>query len=209
MKTFLRNIFKITFVLVLLIFSLSLTFCNKSNNNSKEKNVKNDLLKIEGYNLVWNDEFEGSQIDYKKWKHLITGNPANNELQYYTARVENSFVNDGNLFIVAKSEEYTGPDATKYYTSARLNTSKTMKFQYGKVTARIKLPFGQGIWPAFWMLGSNIGQVGWPECGEIDIMEMIGGGEERDNVTYGTLHWEENGHQEKGENKSLVMPHQW
>jgi len=204
MKTFNRNILNNYFIIVLIIPFTILTYCSDGNSNSANRSSNIDSLKIPGYNLVWNDEFEGVHIDESKWSHLVTGNPANNELQYYTARAENSYVSDGSLFIVAKSEEYTGPDGTRSYTSARLNTSNTKTFQYGKVTARIKLPQGQGIWPAFWMLGSNIDLLGWPQCGEIDIMEMIGGGDERDNDTYGTLHWDANGHQEKGKSEKLL-----
>lgn len=203
METLIQKISNKYFIVLLIMLSALFTYCSRDNSNSENRNSGDDSLNIAGYNLVWNDEFDGDQIDKNKWMNVVTGNPANNELQYYTSRDENSYVKDGNLFIIAKREEYTGPDGTRSYTSARLNTSKTKTFQYGKVTARIKLPQGQGIWPAFWMLGSNIDLLGWPQCGEIDIMEMIGGGDDRDNTTYGTLHWDANGHQEKGESEKL------
>jgi beta-glucanase (GH16 family) len=204
MKTLAKQYLHYFYIILLIISTVTLTYCSNDKNNSVDENRNNDSLNIVGYNLVWNDEFEGTKIDDSKWSHLETGNPANNELQYYTPRSENSYVINGSLYLVARSEQFTGPDGTRHYTSARLNTKKTKTFQYGKITARIKLPYGQGIWPAFWMLGSNIDQVGWPKCGEIDIMEMIGGGEGRDNATYGTLHWDSNGHRELGGSKELI-----
>ncbi len=180
------------YIILLIVFSVILTYCSDSGTNPDDKDT---APVVEGYNLVWNDEFEGSSIDLNKWVHEVNGNPDNNELQYYSPRVENSYVNNGSLYIVARREQFTGTDGTRDYTSARMTTQNTQTFQYGKVTARMKLPFGQGLWPAFWMLGSNINQVSWPECGEIDIMEMIGGGNGRDNVTHATLHWDNNGYQ--------------
>ena len=188
------------FILLSLLFTIN---CSNSDSNLTGINP-NDSLSIPGYNLVWHDEFNGSSIDEAKWRHEVNGNGGgNNELQYYTDRPENSFVSKGLLNIVANQEEYTGSDGTRSYTSARLNTKLTQSFKYGKITARIKLPYGQGIWPAFWMLGSNIEQVGWPKCGEIDIVEMVGGGDGRDNVVYGTLHWDNNGHAYQGGNTHL------
>jgi len=154
--------------------------------------------------LLLHDEFDGAEIDVSKWLHEVNGHDGgNNELQYYTDRLENSYVQDGSLHIIGLREEYTGTDGTCYYTSARITTQKTKSFMYGKITARIKLPYDQGIWPAFWMLGLNIDSIWWPQCGEIDIMEMIGGGDGRDNVTYGTLHWDNNGHVHQGGNTKL------
>ena len=144
--------------------------------------------------LVWSDEFNGSSLDTSKWG-FETGTGAsgwgNNELQYYTDRTDNAYVADGALHIRAKKESYGG----KNYTSARLNTNGKFTFQYGYVEARLALPSNQGIWPAFWMLGANIGSVGWPSCGEIDIMEAINA----ENKTYATCHWNCNGHAEYGQ----------
>jgi len=89
------------------------------------------------------------------------------------------------------------------YTSSRLTTQNKYVFRYGRVDIRAALPRGQGIWPALWMLGSNIPEVGWPACGEVDIMELIGGGEGRDDVTHGTIHWDEDGHASFGGSKQL------
>jgi beta-glucanase (GH16 family) len=103
------------------------------------------------------------------------------------------------LTITAIKENYSG----RQYTSARINTLNKFDFKYGKIEARIKLPYGKGIWPAFWMLGRNIGSVGWPACGEIDIMEMFGG-PDGDNTVHSTLHWENDGQRaEYGQKYSL------
>ena len=146
-----------------------------------------------GSKLVWSDEFNGNSIDTSKWGFEIgTGSNGwgNNEQQYYTNRSDNAYVADGALHIRAKKESYGG----RNYTSARLNTNGKFTFTYGYVEARLALPSNQGIWPAFWMLGANIGSVGWPSCGEIDIMEAINA----ENKTYGTCHWNANGHAEYG-----------
>ena len=145
--------------------------------------------------LVWSDEFNGSSLDTSKWGYEIgTGASGwgNNELQYYTNRTDNAYVSGGALHIRAKRESYGG----KNYTSARLNTNGKFTFKYGYVEARLALPSSQGIWPAFWMLGANIGSVGWPACGEIDIMEAINA----ENRTYATCHWDCNGHSDYGKN---------
>ena len=141
--------------------------------------------------LIWSDEFNGSSLNTSKWNYETGGGGwGNNELQYYTNRKDNAYVSGGALHIRAKKESYGG----KNYTSARLNTNGKFTFTYGYVEARIALPSSQGIWPAFWMLGANIGSVGWPKCGEIDIMEAINA----ENKTYATCHWDQNGHSEYG-----------
>ncbi|HBY58355.1 MAG TPA: hypothetical protein DEH78_00945 [Solibacterales bacterium] len=140
-----------------------------------------------GWKLVWSDEFDGAALDAAKWTHADGGHGwGNNELQYYTNRQENAFLENGMLVIQARAEKYTGAaGVSRDYTSARLITKGKFARTYGRIEARMKLPSGQGIWPAFWMLGEDIDRVGWPECGEIDIMENIG----REPATlYGTLH---------------------
>ena len=133
--------------------------------------------------IVWNDEFEGDSLDLTKWSYDTGGNGfGNNELQYYSDRTENSFVADGLLHIVAQEERYRFRD----YTSAKLWTVATMSLQYGRIDIRARLPQGQGIWPAFWMLPTQYRYGGWPASGEIDIMEMVG--HEPDTV-HGTLHY--------------------
>ncbi len=162
----------------------------------------------QGYKLVWSDEFNGTSLDQTKWSNETTNNNGwgNNELEYYTDRAQNCSVQNGYLTITALKESYSGFN----YTSARIKTQGKFSFQYGKVEARIKLPYGKGIWPAFWMLGDNITSVGWPSCGETDIMEMIGGTGTggtgttlSDATVYGTLHWNQNGHAQAGGKYSL------
>jgi|SRR5580658_17457 beta-glucanase (GH16 family) len=132
-----------------------------------------------GWTLVWSDEFngpDGSRPDPAKWKFDVGGNGwGNEELEYYTGRPENSFVRGGYLVIQAQKETFTGSDhVTRDYTSARMTTQGLFAQTYGRFEARIKIPRGQGLWPAFWLLGSSFRQTGWPDCGEIDIMENIG-----------------------------------
>jgi beta-glucanase (GH16 family) len=143
------------------------------------------LIFPQGYKLVWSDEFDSTSLNQSKWT-FETGNSGwgNNELENYTNRTQNCSGQNGILNISAVKESYGGSN----YTSARIKTQNHFSVKYGKIEARIKLPYGQGIWPAFWMLGDNINQVIWPTCGEIDIMEMIGG-TGRDNKVYGSAHW--------------------
>jgi len=142
------------------------------------------------YTLSWSDEFtgpDGSSPDSSKWAYDIGGNGwGNDELEYYTNRAQNVQLKDGNLVITAQKETYTGADGvTRNYTSARLKTQALFSQAYGRFEARIKIPAGQGMWPAFWMLGSNIGSVKWPACGEIDIMENIG---KEPGTVHGSMH---------------------
>jgi beta-glucanase (GH16 family) len=139
---------------------------------------------------VWSDEFagpDGSPVDAAKWSFDIGGNGwGNNELQTYTNRTVNASLNGGSLMVKVLRETLTGPDnITRNYTSARLLTQDTFTQAYGRFEARIKLPYGQGIWPAFWLLGDNIRTAGWPACGEVDIMENIG---REPSVVHGTIH---------------------
>lgn len=143
------------------------------------------------YKLVWSDEFNGDSVDTKVWSYNIGGEGwGNNEQEYYTDR--NATVEDGNLVITAKPETV----GANGYTSARMTTQGKRDFTYGKIEARIKIPTGMGVWPAFWMLGSNVSQIGWPDCGEIDIMEHIN----TDSIFYGTLHWGNGGKVSSGNN---------
>jgi beta-glucanase (GH16 family) len=144
----------------------------------------------EGYTLVWSDEFNGkngSLPDASRWTYDIGGSGwGNHELEYYTNRAENARIEHGKLIITARQETYTGPDGAKFnYTSARSKSQGLFSQAYGRFEARIKLPAGQGIWPAFWMLGDDIKSVGWPKCGEIDIMENVG---KEPGINHGSLH---------------------
>ena len=138
-----------------------------------------------GYNLTWSDEFLATSLDLTAWNQEIgngTGGWGNNELEYYTNSLKNCFLSNGNLIIEARKEPMIGFN----YSSSRLTTQNKKNFKYGRIDIRAKLPVGQGIWPALWMLGANITSVSWPACGEIDIMELIGTYPGR--VT-GTMHW--------------------
>jgi beta-glucanase (GH16 family) len=141
------------------------------------------------WNIVWNDEFtqaDGSSPDSTKWGYDIGNGSSgwgNNQLEYDTARTNNARIVGGQLVIEARQESYGGKD----YTSARMLTKGKWSWAYGRMEARIKIPRGQGIWPAFWMLGTNIGSVGWPTCGEIDIMENIGKTTDQ-RKAHGTIH---------------------
>ena len=145
-----------------------------------------------GMNSIWSDEFAGTTVDEGKWTfELGDGCPnvcnwGNNELQYY--QKENATIKEGNLIIEARTQVAGG----KSYTSSRMITKNSLNFKYGRVDVRAALPKGQGMWPGIWMLGSNISTVGWPACGEVDIMEMIGGSG-REKTVHGTAHWDNAG----------------
>lgn len=143
-----------------------------------------------GWVLTWNDEFngpDGSMPDGKKWMIQVSGSGfGNNELEYYTDRKDNIHLEKGNLVITAKKEAFTGKDGvSRDFTSGRMQTKDHFTQQYGRFESRIKIPAGQGLWPAFWMLGDNIDEVSWPTCGEIDIMENVG---KEPSKIHGTLH---------------------
>lgn len=132
------------------------------------------------YQLVWQDEFDGTALDTDKWSAVQHGFVDNNELQFYTNRPENVRVEDGLLLLTALREDYTGTGPwmngqyqTSAYTSGKVESLSKAEFQYGRFEARMRLPRGEGTWPAFWMLGTNLfdPDVGWPKSGEIDIME--------------------------------------
>lgn len=136
-----------------------------------------------GYHLVWHDEFDETGLSDNDWNYEIGGNGwGNQELEYYTSRPQNVFISDGKLIIEARKESY----GNNSYTSARITTQGKHEFQYGRIDIRAKLPVATGMWPALWMLGSNIKQVGWPQCGEIDIMELIG---KNPREVVGSFHW--------------------
>jgi beta-glucanase (GH16 family) len=142
------------------------------------------------WRLVWSDEFsgaDGSSPDSSKWTYDLGGKGwGNQELESYTNRKENARIEKRNLVITALKESYTGADGlTRDYTSARLKTLGLFAQTYGRFEARIKIPAGQGMWPAFWMLGEDISSAGWPKCGEIDIMENVG---KEPGTVHGSLH---------------------
>jgi beta-glucanase (GH16 family) len=134
--------------------------------------------------LIWNDEFNGDQNappDTVKWSYdLGDGGWGNQELEVYTSNRENIF-QDGKGHLVIRAVK----TSTGTFTSARIHTKGKFAVQYGKIEARIKIPRGQGMWPAFWMLGGDDSEVGWPKCGEIDVMENIG---KEPSLVHGTVH---------------------
>ncbi len=136
------------------------------------------------WQLVWSDEFNEANINQKHWDYE-QGYIRNNELQWYTCDKKNCYIEEGNLVIQAVEEK----GSNIRYTSASINTKGKKSWKYGKFEMRAKLPYGKGIWPAFWTLGI---EKPWPMCGEIDIMEMIGG-EGGDSSVYATAHWGEEG----------------
>jgi len=144
----------------------------------------------ESLSLVWSDEFQqpdGSAPDPAKWGYDTGGSGwGNNELEYYTSRTNNARIEDGKLVIEARQENYD----RRNITSARLLTKGKWSGTYGRIEASIKIPRGQGMWPAFWMLGTNITSVNWPACGEIDIMENIG---REPGTVHGTVHGPQSG----------------
>jgi beta-glucanase (GH16 family) len=148
------------------------------------------------WQLMWSDEFSGETLNTNNWSYAFgNGGWGNNEWQYYSNAAENIEVSNGALKITARHEG-TGPTE---YTSARIITKDRFEFQYGKVEARMKLPLGQGLWPAFWTLGANIDEVSWPRCGEIDIMEHVN----NEYMTHGAVHWYNNGHSFTGQGTSV------
>jgi len=140
---------------------------------------------LDGYNLAWSDEFDGSTLDEASWTFEIGDGCAegicgwgNNELQIYSDSPDNLVVADGSMTITAR------PEAP--FSSSRIITRDKREFQFGRIDIRARLPRGQGIWPAIWMLGSNLDEVGWPAAGEIDIMELVG---HEAQTSHGTAHW--------------------
>ena len=152
--------------------------------------------------LLWADEFDGAVLNTQDWNYEI-GNGCdqgicgwgNNELEEYTDSEDNVFIRDDKLVIKATEENGS-------YNSGRLTTQNKQLFRYGRIDIRAKLPKGQGIWPALWMLGANITEVGWPQCGEIDIMEAVG---HEPDFVHGTTHYDAGGYQSKGASTSAGL----
>jgi beta-glucanase (GH16 family) len=171
------------------------------------------------WELVWSDEFDYTGLpDATKWDYEV-GFVRNRELQYYTkARQENARVEDGNLVIEARCEAFPNPgyDAASKrwqksrkdaeYTAASLITLNKASWQYGRIEVRAKLPEGKGVWPAIWMMGTDRTKVGWPRCGEIDIMEFVG---KAPNLVHGTVHFPnaEGKHRSSGGKLKTVAPY--
>jgi beta-glucanase (GH16 family) len=152
------------------------------NTTTTDNGYKTDLEKS-GWSLVWDEEFTGPVVDSTKWEHEVNGDGGgNNELQFYTASIANSYIKDDFLVIKAIQRNYKG----KFYTSARLRSKGKGDWTYGRFDIRAKLPIQQGVWPAIWMLPTDWTYGSWPQSGEIDIMELIGN---KPSTTYGTIHF--------------------
>src|SRR5262245_30832695 len=162
-----------------------LVACGSPDNEPVQKAV------VPAWRLVWSDDFDGAagtSVDRSRWTFDVGGGGwGNQELETYTDRTANASLDgNGNLVIVASRETFTGPDAIERpYTSARLKTQGLFAQAYGRFEGRMQIPYGQGLWPAFWLLGADITAVGWPACGEIDIMENIG---REPQTVHGSLH---------------------
>jgi beta-glucanase (GH16 family) len=172
------------FIVLIFIFTLG---CMKSSQSSSIQYTNIDQTPSNIYTLVWADEFDqpdGSPPDPTKWNYSTGGGGwGNSELEYYTDSIENSYIKNEMLVIEAQKDRYMGCD----YTSARLNSLVKGSWKYGRIEIRAKLPNTQGIWPAIWMLPTNITHYGsWPVSGEIDIMELVG---KEPGSVYGTLHF--------------------
>jgi beta-glucanase (GH16 family) len=175
-----KPIFTALVTLTIVIFFLTISFPNS----------RKQAPHTPKWVLTWNDEFnaaDGTPVDQSKWTQVMGGSGwGNDELEYYTESPRNAHQERGSLVIEALQEPYTGPDGvTRQYTSARLKTAGKFSQAYGRFEARIKMPRGQGIWPAFWLLGDDISAVKWPRCGEIDIVENLGS---EPSIAHGTIH---------------------
>jgi beta-glucanase (GH16 family) len=179
-----------------MLMSLSFASCSKDDSSS---NPNDSIPEIPGYTLVWNDEFNQKNIDLTRWEHEVNGEGGgNNELQYYTASPTNSYLESGHLIIKAINENYQD----KYFTSARIRSKYKGDWLYGRIEASAKVPTGKGTWPAIWMLSTDWEYGGWPESGEIDIMEHVG---YDPNVVHGSVHTKAYNHT-IGTQKTATLP---
>jgi beta-glucanase (GH16 family) len=194
------------------IGTITMVSCSEAvKQKSNEKSTKGDNpaenMNVDTYNpgldykLTWSDEFNGETIDENNWNmQVVNAGRFNDEWQRYTNSEKNAYIDNNCLVIKAIHE--SDVHGMNQYTSARLNTANKQAWKYGKIVARIKLPFGAGIWPAFWMLGANISENGgdtpWPQAGEVDIMEFYGSKDEA--VVEANIHYanEKNAHSSMG-----------
>lgn len=171
--------FLITFLLYVVTVSLSFAGCSKDDSATSPGD---SIPEIPGYTLVWNDEFDKQYLDLTKWEYEVNGDGGgNNELQFYTASPNNSYIENGKLVIKAIKETYQNRE----YTSARIRSKNKGDWMYGRIEVSAKIPKGVGTWPAIWMLSTDWSYGGWPESGEIDIMEHVGYDQ---NVIHGSIH---------------------
>ncbi|MFT7314761.1 MAG: beta-glucanase (GH16 family) [Paraglaciecola sp.] len=192
-----------------IVAAMGLFGCGGGSSTTTTFDVVDTSAPVSDWVMVWNDEFDGSSIDANNWTHEVNCiGGGNNEEQCYTDSVDNSFVGEGTLKIVAKPAE---EGAEQPYTSARLNTRYKADFKYGRFEMRAKLPQGQGTWPAFWMLPTDYVYGQWPKSGEIDIMEAVNlkvadaEGNVESNV-HGTLHYGTSAAERKSSGKAYALP---
>ena len=158
------------FLSIIVVMLFFVTSCNKEKNSSDENSQPQNENKE--YQLVWSDDFEENIINEDNWTFEIwDAGRVNNEWQQYVENTDNYKLENGFLHIIVTK---TGANEKGGYTSTRLVSKGKKEFKYGRLEFRAKMPKGVGTWPALWMLGANINEVGWPECGEIDIMEYVG-----------------------------------
>ncbi|MGX4677381.1 family 16 glycosylhydrolase [SAR92 clade bacterium H246] len=177
----------------------------ETGDGSMPVDINTSPLTYEGYSLVWSDDFSGNSLNTSNWNYETgDGCPyncgwGNEELEFYSS--DNTSVSDGLLIIEAREQSLGG----RSYTSSRLTTQGKQFFTYGRFDIRAKLPEGQGLWPALWMIGENFSSVAWPASGEIDIMEMVGGSSNNEKTTHGTIHYANasNNHQYVGGSKTI------
>jgi hypothetical protein len=153
------------------------------------------IINVDYGKLVWSDEFSTGPLSTTDWNYELGASGwGNNELQNYTSSADNVHIDSGYLHITALN-----PSGASY-TSGRITTKAKKEFTYGRFEIRARLPEGKGLWPALWMLGANFSSVGWPKCGEIDIMELLG---DTPSKVYGAVHWDSNGHLSRSNQYSL------
>ncbi len=175
---------RVRLIPLLVVFALLWSACAPAQPAPTPTAVPTAIVPPQGWQLLWHDEFDGSAIDTSNWTYDLGGGGwGNGEMQTYTNAPDNARVENGLLVIEARKED-NGQGGFKF-TSARLKTQGLQTFKYGRIEARIKVPAGKGFWPAFWMLGGNFPTVGWPDCGEIDIMEYVG---REPDLIIGTMH---------------------
>lgn len=185
-------------ILSLLLGAFLFTGCVSNNGGGRAGNQQSSAST--NWGLYWSDEFNGTNIDTSVWSNeVFSAGHFNSEWEAYNSSPSNSYITNfnGNSVLAIKAIYNGGGISSGNYTSARLISGYHKYFQYGKIEARIQLPYGNGIWPAFWMLGTNCSEVGgsinWPNNGEIDILEIIGGSQGSgkgggDGTLFGTVH---------------------
>ncbi len=190
-------------VIFLLVTLLAQFSCGQDKSN-QITNPDTTIPEPAGWKLVWNDEFNNTALDLTKWEFEVNADGGgNDELQYYTNRNVNAYLEDGCLIIQALKERYTGSGGARDYTSARLRTYKKGDWKYGRFEIKAKLPYGQGLWPAIWMMPTESKYGGWPSSGEIDIVELLG---QEPSKIYGTLHYGGPYPQHDSQGKQYVLP---